>query len=131
VSYAPVAEIAAEMAAVKSNLKPGERPPAELKEELNAKLRGFGSVRIAGRLTTPPRGNFVHLTDGMARLQIYCKKGQFALIRNDGFDTLDAENAWSAWELIDHGDFVGVEGYLFVTKTGEVIVHVEKLHFLS
>jgi lysyl-tRNA synthetase class 2 len=131
VSYGPVAEIAAEMARVKSNLKPGERPPAELKDELNARLRGFGNVRIAGRLTTPPRGNFVHLTDGMARLQIYCKKGQFALIKNDGFDTLDAENAWSSWELIDHGDFIGVEGYLFVTNTGEVSVHVEKLQFLS
>lgn len=131
VGYGPVAEIAAEMAAVKANLQPGERPPAEVKDKINARLREFGNVRIAGRVTTPPRGNFVHLTDGINRLQIYAKKAQFALVKNDGRGTLDEENAWTAWGLIDHGDFVGVEGYLFATNTGEVSVHVEKLQFLS
>jgi lysyl-tRNA synthetase class 2 len=67
----------------------------------------------------------------MNKLQIYCKKGQFALIKNDGKDTLDEENGWAAWGMIDHGDFIGVEGYLFVTNTGEVSVHVEKLQFLA
>ena len=129
--HGPVADIAAEMADVRSKLGPGERPPAEVKDALNEKLKGLGKVRIAGRLTTPPRGNFVHLTDGMGRLQIYCKKGEFALVKNDGKRTLDEENGWTAWQLIDHGDFVGVEGYLFVTNTGEVSVHVEKLQFLA
>ncbi len=131
VAYGPVAGIAAEMAAVKATLKQGERPPAEVKDGINARLREFGNVRIAGRVTTPPRGNFVHLTDGIARLQIYCKKAQFALFKNDGHGTLDEGNAWSAWELVDHGDFIGVEGYLFVTNTGEVSVHVERLQFLA
>lgn len=129
--HGPVAEIAAEMAAVRANLAEGERPPAEVKDVLNERLKALGNVRIAGRLTTPPRGNFVHLTDGMAKLQIYCKKGQFALVKNDGKDTLDEENAWAAWGMIDHGDFIGVDGYLFVTNTGEVSVHVEKLQFLA
>ena len=130
-AYGPVAGIAAEMVAIKADLKPGERPPAAFKDDINRRLREFGTVRIAGRLTTPPRGNFVHLTDGISRLQIYCKKGEFALVKNDGNGTLDSENAWAAWGLIDHGDFIGVEGYLFVTNTGEVSVHVEKLQFLS
>src|SRR5688572_22350115 len=38
---------------------------------------------------------------------------------------------WSLFQLLDHGDFIGVEGYLFVTKTGELSVHVQKLQFLS
>ncbi len=129
--HGPVAEIAAEMADVRSKLAEGERPPAEVKDALNERLKALGSVRIAGRLTTPPRGNFVHLTDGLAKLQIYCKKGQFALVKNDGKDSLDEENAWAAWGMIDHGDFIGVEGYLFITNTGEVSVHVEKLQFLA
>ena len=129
--HGPVAGIAAEMADVRSKLGPGERPPAEVKDALNERLKGLGKIRIAGRLTTPPRGNFVHLTDGMRRLQIYCKKGEFALVKNDGKGTPDEENGWTAWQLIDHGDFVGVEGYLFVTNTGEVSVHVEKLQFLA
>ncbi len=129
--HSAVAEIGDEMAEVRAGLKEGERPPAEVKDAINAKLKALGNVRIAGRLTTPPRGNFVHLTDGIGKLQIYCKKGQFALIKNDGKDTLDEGNAWTAWQMIDHGDFVGVDGYLFVTNTGEVSVHVEKLQFLA
>jgi lysyl-tRNA synthetase class 2 len=35
------------------------------------------------------------------------------------------------FQLLDHGDFIGVEGFLFVTKTGELSVHVQKLQFLS
>jgi lysyl-tRNA synthetase class 2 len=129
--FKPLTAIEAEMAEVKSKLREGERPPAEVKDAMNERLRALGNVRIAGRLTTPPRGNFVHLTDGMSRLQIYCKKGQFALVKNDAEGTLDAENGWAAWQNIDHGDFIGVEGYLFVTNTGEVSVHVEKLQFLA
>lgn len=132
ISFEPIIAVADEMAAIKANLGEGERPPAEEKDRINAKLKEFGTVRIAGRLTTPPRGNFVHLTDGISKLQIYCdKKNGFGLVKNDGEDTVDAENGWNAWKLIDHGDFVGVEGYLFVTNTGEVSLHVEKLQFLA
>jgi lysyl-tRNA synthetase class 2 len=130
--HPPVVEIANEMAEVKASLNEGERPPAEVKDAFNERLKALGTVRIAGRLTTPPRGNFVHLTDGIAKLQIYCdKKGGFALVKNDADNTVDPENGWTAWKLIDHGDFIGVEGYLFVTNTGEVSLHVEKLQFLA
>ena len=130
-NYGPVKEIVREMEQVRSKLQPGERPPADKKDAVNSRLKELGTVRTAGRLTTPPRGNFVHLTDGISKLQIYCKKGAFSLIRNDAENSLDSENAWKAWQLIDHGDFVGVEGHLFVTNTGEVSVHVEKLQFLA
>ena len=107
----------------------GERPSPEEKEALNTKLKALGTVRIAGRLTTPPRGNFVHLTDGISKLQIYCnKKGPLEFIRADGSA---GDKGWELWQLVDHGDFIGVEGYLFVTYTGEVSVHVEKLQFLA
>src|SRR5688572_14772399 len=64
-AYGPVAEIAREMADVRAGLAEGERPPADVKDAFNKRLKTLGSVRVAGRLTTPPRGNFVHLTDGM------------------------------------------------------------------
>ncbi len=127
-----IADIETRMAEIKASLGEGERPPAEKKEELNEELKGLGNVRIAGRLTTPTRGNFVHLTDGMSKLQVYCnKKGPLALIKNDAANTLDEENGWALWQLLDHGDFIGAEGYLFVTNTGEVSVHVERLQFLA
>jgi lysyl-tRNA synthetase, class II len=130
-AHPPVAEVVNEIAEVVAKLAEKERPSPEIKDALNARLRELGTVRIAGRLTTPPRGNFVHLTDGISKLQIYAKKGTFALIRNDGEGTIDEENGWSAWQLLDHGDFVGVEGYLFITNTGELSVHVERLQFLA
>src|SRR5882762_3606717 len=40
-------------------------------------------------------------------------------------------DGWELFELLDHGDFIGVEGYLFITKTGELSVHVQKLQFLA
>lgn len=128
-AFGPIVKIVDEMREWKSAHE-GERPPSELKDALNARLKKFGHVRIAGRLTTPPRGNFVHLTDGMNKLQVYAKNGLFSLIKNDGNDTVDEENGWAAWQLLDHGDFIGVEGYLFITNTGELSVHVEKLQFL-
>ena len=129
--YAPVADAANEMDAVRAALEPGERPPAEIKDKLNEALKTLGVVRVAGRIATPIRGNFVHLTDGREKLQIYAKKGQFTLAKNDGQADLEADQAWEAWQILDHGDLIGVEGFLFVTNTGEVSVHVERLYFLS
>lgn len=113
-------------------LAEGERPDPEAKNAINEKLKAFGTIRTAGRLTTPPRGNFVHLTDGKQKLQIYCKKNEFQVVKNDGTaDTLASDDSWPVWALIDHGDFIGVEGYLFITNTGELSIHVEKLQFLA
>ncbi|MBK7393892.1 MAG: lysine--tRNA ligase [Chloracidobacterium sp.] len=127
-----IADVESRMAEIKASLGEGERPPAEKKDALNEELKALGTVRIAGRLTTPTRGNFVHLTDGVNKLQVYCnKKGPLALTRNDGENSLDEENGWALWQLLDHGDLIGAEGYLFVTNTGEVSVHVEKLQFLA
>ena len=67
-AYGPVVEIVNEIKAVVATLAERERPPAEIKDALNARLKEFGNVRISGRLTTPPRGNFVHLTDGINKL---------------------------------------------------------------
>jgi lysyl-tRNA synthetase, class II len=126
-AFAKITEIIAKLSAFEKNTPEFK----EAKEAINVELKEFGTIRTAGRLTTPPRGNFVHLTDGKNKLQIYCKKNTFALIKNDAENSLDEENGWNAFGLIDHGDFVGVEGYLFSTNTGELSVHVEKLQFLA
>jgi lysyl-tRNA synthetase class 2 len=97
-------------------------------EELNKFV-----VRLAGRLASPPRvmgkAAFVHLSDGVSRLQIYIRKADVVGIHNSaaGGDV----DGWALFQLLDHGDFIGVEGYLFVTRTGELSVHVQKIQFLS
>ncbi len=80
------------------------------------------SVRIAGRvMTVRPHGKagFAHLAGGGARLQVY--------VRLDAVGERDFE----LYKLLDLGDLIGVEGYLFRTKTGELTVHAERLHFLA
>ncbi|HBE83275.1 MAG TPA: hypothetical protein DDW24_10905, partial [Blastocatellia bacterium] len=124
------------MATVVAKLSEGERPPSEQKDALNVQLRALGNVRIAGRLAVPPRvmgkAAFVHLSDGISRLQIYVRKQDAVAINNDTGEVIEEDGrAWEVFSLLDHGDFVGVEGFLFVTNTGELSVHVEKLQFLS
>lgn len=135
-AHPPVAEINAEMHAILASLGEGERPPAEKKDELNERLKSLGNVRIAGRMAVPPRvmgkAAFVHLSDGISRLQVYVRKQDAVAISNATGEAIDEEGkAWEVFGYLDHGDFIGVEGYLFITNTGELSVHVEKLQFLA
>jgi lysyl-tRNA synthetase class 2 len=114
----------------------GARPTPEQLEATNATLSGFGEVKVSGRLATPPRvmgkAAFVHLSDGRERLQIYVRKQEAKAISNDSLrEVEEVESGWKLFQLLDHGDFVGVEGRLFVTKTGELSIHVETIQFLS
>src|SRR5712692_7802765 len=110
----------------------GLKPSAEALSSANAELNKVRVV-LAGRIAAPPRvmgkAAFVHLSDGTSRLQIYVRRQDVSGVRNDaGGGEVDG---WELFGLLDHGDFIGVTGFLFVTKTGELSVHVEKLHFLA
>ena len=79
-------------------------------------------VRVAGRIMAirlMGKAGFAHLQQGGQRLQIYVKKDA---VGEPGFEL---------WKLLDLGDHIGVRGYLFRTRTGELSVHVEELTFLS
>jgi lysyl-tRNA synthetase class 2 len=65
------------------------------------------------------KANFLVLSDGHARLQVY--------IRQDSMPELD----FKTYKLVDFGDWVGVEGHLFRTRTNEFTIHASRLHFLS
>jgi lysyl-tRNA synthetase class 2 len=75
----------------------------------------------------------VHLSDGVSRLQIYVRKADARAIHNDTGAIIDEPEGagWRLFNLLDHGDFIGVAGYLFITKTGELSVHVTELQFLA
>ena len=91
---------------------------AKTAEELMPEIR----VRVAGRVMTKrPMGKagFAHLQQGGERLQIYVKKDAVG------------ERDFPLFQSLDIGDIVGVEGYLFRTRTGELSIHAEKLEFLS
>jgi lysyl-tRNA synthetase class 2 len=80
------------------------------------------TVAVAGRIMAiraQGKAGFATLQQEGARLQIYVR--------------LDAvgEQAFALYKLLDLGDHIGVTGYLFRTRTGELTVHVETLTFLS
>jgi lysyl-tRNA synthetase class 2 len=88
-------------------------------EELEAEKH---VVSIAGRLMTiraQGKAGFAHLQQGGQRLQIYVRKDAVG------------DDAFALYKLLDAGDHIGVTGYLFRTRTGELSVHVETLTFLT
>jgi lysyl-tRNA synthetase, class II len=80
------------------------------------------NVRVAGRIMAirlMGKAGFAHLQQDGQRLQIYVKKDAVG------------EKAFDLYKLLDLGDHIGVSGYLFRTRTGELSVHVEDITFLS
>jgi lysyl-tRNA synthetase class 2 len=80
------------------------------------------NVRVAGRIMAirlMGKAGFAHLQQDGKRLQIYVKKDAVG------------EKGFELYKLLDLGDHVGVSGYLFRTRTGELSVHVEEITFLS
>ena len=79
-------------------------------------------VSVAGRIMSRRimgKASFFHINDGYGTLQLY--------IRRDDV----GEDAYAAFKKYDIGDIVGVEGFVFTTKTGEISVHTEKITLLS
>ncbi len=80
------------------------------------------NVRVAGRIMAirlMGKAGFAHLQQAGQRLQIYVKKDAVG------------EKGFELYKLLDLGDHIGVSGYLFRTRTGELSVHVEEITFLS
>ncbi len=79
-------------------------------------------VSVAGRLMAiraQGKAGFAQLQQGGQRLQIY--------VRLDSV----GEQAFQLYKLLDLGDHIGVTGYLFRTRTGELTVHVDTITFLT
>jgi lysyl-tRNA synthetase class 2 len=80
------------------------------------------TTRTAGRILairTFGKAGFLQLSDGRSRTQVY--------VRQDSVPELD----FKIFKLLDFGDWVGVEGRLFRTKTNELTVWASSLTFLS
>jgi lysyl-tRNA synthetase class 2 len=90
-----------------------------LAEELEA---GRVTVAVAGRIMAiraQGKAGFATLQQDGQRLQIYVRKDA---VGDQGF---------ALYKLLDLGDHIGVSGYLFRTRTGELTIHVERLTFLA
>ena len=79
-------------------------------------------VSIAGRMMSKRimgKASFAHILDGTGDIQIYVKRDDVG------------EGPYADFKAWDIGDIVGVKGYVFKTRTGEVSVHAKELTLLS
>ncbi len=85
-------------------------------------------VSIAGRMMNRRimgKASFFELQDSRGRVQVYVSRDDLCPDENkDLYNTVFKK-------LLDMGDFVGVQGYVFRTQTGEISVHAQSLKLLS
>ncbi len=80
------------------------------------------NVKIAGRIMAirkMGKASFAQIVDSEGRLQIFIKRDNVG------------ESSYNIFKLLDIGDFIGVEGYVFKTKTKEISINTDKITVLS
>lgn len=99
-------------------------PVSVLAEEIRARFDELENetVQIAGRITSwrdMGKANFIDIRDGSDRMQVYVRM-------NDVGEEVFRE--FKTWDL---GDIVGISGFVFKTKRGEISVHAKEITLLS
>ena len=90
--------------------------------EIRAAFAEGQKVRTAGRITAHRnmgKSHFIDLSDNSGRIQVYLNAKELA------------PEAMAAFDHLDIGDFLGVEGETFVTKTGEPSIKAASIRVLS
>src|ERR1041385_5638423 len=90
--------------------------------EVRERFKEGETFRVAGRITAHRdmgKSHFLDLRDSTGRIQIYLQAKE---VGPESFDL---------FQLIDIGDFIGVEGTCFVTKSGEPSIKVQRFQLLA
>lgn len=101
----------------------------DIKENYERDKLNYKDIRFAGRIMSirdMGKAAFAVLQDNTSRMQVYIRRDDICPQENDKvlYDTV-----WK--KLTDIGDIVGVEGYVFTTKTGEISIHATSFKLLS
>ncbi len=101
---------------------PNDNNAAGILSDADRLMESGQEVRVAGRIVSI-RGHgkaaFLHLSDDSGRIQCYVRQDEVG------------EDSYRAFKLYDLGDFIGVAGRVFRTKTGEVSIHIRQLTLLT
>lgn len=100
----------------------------DIKENYERDKLNYKDLSIAGRVMSVRdmgKACFAVIQDATGRLQIYVRRDDICASE----DKTLYDVVWK--KLIDIGDIIGVEGYVFTTKTGEISLHVTSLKILS
>jgi lysyl-tRNA synthetase class 2 len=93
-----------------------------------ANAADFADVCVAGRLMSRRdmgKASFASLQDSSGRIQIYIKRDDIS----PGEDKSLYDQVWK--HLLDLGDIVGIKGYVFTTRTGEISIHAKEFTILT
>ena len=88
----------------------------------------FQEISMAGRLMGSREAGkalFMNIQDSTGRLQLYLRREEICQGEDKSFFDVVIK------KLLDIGDYIGVKGFAFTTKTGEISVHVTQLTLLS
>ena len=80
------------------------------------------NLRLAGRIRTKRehgKTSFSDISDGSARIQLYVRKDDLG------------DEVYDAWQTLDIGDYVGVEGSLMRTRSGELTLRIDSYALLA
>lgn len=95
------------------------------------------TVSIAGRLMSKRimgKASFIELQDSKGRIQVYVSRDdiQAPVAEGEQPSTVEQQMYNVVFKkLLDIGDFIGIEGFVFRTQMGEISVHAKKLTVLS
>ncbi len=101
---------------------------SDILAQFDEEEKNFQEVSLAGRLMGKRimgKASFAVIQDSSAKIQIYVNRDEVC----PGED----KNLYNKMfkKLLDIGDFIGVKGYVFKTRTGETSIHVKELKLLS
>jgi lysyl-tRNA synthetase, class II len=107
-------DITANSAEILTNFKdPANEEEAEKQKQV--------TVAVAGRISTirkMGKASFFHIKDDTGKIQIYIRQNDVG------------ENLYKVFKLLDIGDIIGVKGFVFRTKMGEISVHANTFEVL-
>lgn len=100
----------------------------EIRKSYSPEKNNFQNVSIAGRIMSKRimgSASFVDLQDEKGRIQLYFKRDDIC----PGDDKTLYNIVFK--KLLDIGDIIGVKGYVFITQTGELSIHVKEFKLLA
>lgn len=100
----------------------------DIKEQYSSQTEPARQVSVAGRIMARRimgKAAFVELQDSKGRIQIYISRDEICPGENKDLYNVVFK------KLLDIGDFVGINGFVFMTQMGEISVHCQKMTVLS
>lgn len=111
-----------------AELFPVNTTTEEIKNNYSPEKENFKEISIAGRIMSRRimgAASFIELQDEKGRIQVYIKRDEICT----GEDKTLYNTVFK--KLLDIGDIVGIEGYAFITQTGQLSIHCHTLKVLS